>query len=219
MKRDSGLVILGFGGHARSVAAVAIANGVQSLLFVDENARDDDSFLGFAARRELSAGIPAGWSCVPGVGDNTKRKEQVECLQSAGWELAKVISSTATIDANATVSPGSFVGHHAHLGPLARIGLGCIINTGAIVEHESQVGDFSHVSVNSVVAGRSQLGRFVFLGAGATVIDGVSVGDNITIGAGAAVVESLSAPGTYIGCPARRLPAGAHPSSISNAVS
>ncbi|MGY3620437.1 NeuD/PglB/VioB family sugar acetyltransferase [Bradyrhizobium sp. USDA 10063] len=206
MKGDSGLLILGFGGHARSVAAVAVANGVRSLLFVDENARDDESFLGFPVRRELPESIPPGWSCIPGVGDNVRRKQQVEFAQSASWDLANVISSHATVDVNASISPGCFVGHHAHIGPSARVGLGCIINTGAIVEHESAVGDFSHISVNSVVAGRSRVGRFVFLGTGATVIDGVRVGDNITIGAGAAVVESLDTPGTYVGCPARPLP-------------
>ncbi|MGX9428420.1 MULTISPECIES: acetyltransferase [Bradyrhizobium] len=204
MKGDNGLLILGFGGHARSVAAVAIANGIKLLLFVDENARDGESFLGFPVRRDLER-IPLGWSCIPGVGDNAKRKGQVEFARSAGWDLANVVSRHATVDVNASISPGSFVGHHAHIGPLARIGSGCIVNTGAIVEHESEVGDFSHVSVNSVVAGRSRIGSFVFLGTGATVIDGVSVGENITIGAGATVVESLSTPGTYIGCPARRL--------------
>ncbi|MCA1451758.1 acetyltransferase [Bradyrhizobium sp. BRP22] len=208
MKGDSGLLILGFGGHARSVAAVAIANGVRSLLFVDENARDDESFLGFQVRRELPETMPPGWSCIPGVGDNAKRKRQVEFAQSAGWDLAKIISSHATVDVGASISPGCFVGHHAHIGPMARVGQGCIINTGAIVEHESEVGDFSHISVNSVVAGRSRVGNFVFLGTGATVIDGISVGDNITIGAGAAVIKSLNAPGTYVGCPARPLSTG-----------
>jgi sugar O-acyltransferase (sialic acid O-acetyltransferase NeuD family) len=208
MNGDGGLLILGFGGHARSVAAVAIANGVQSLLFVDENAGADESFLGFPVRRELLDRLPPGWSCIPGVGDNAKRKQQVEFALTAGWDLANVISNHATVDVNASISPACFVGHHAHIGPLARIGTGCIINTGAIVEHESEVGDFTHISVNSVVAGRSRVGSFVFLGTGATVIDGVRVGDKITIGAGAAVVESLSAPGTYVGCPARPLSGG-----------
>jgi UDP-N-acetylbacillosamine N-acetyltransferase len=205
MKADSGLIILGFGGHARSVAAVAIANGVQSLLFVDENAGEGEAFLGFPVKREISGMIPRGWSCIPGVGDNIERRKQFELALTAGWGLANVVAKNATLDTNASISAGCFVGHHAHIGPFARVGLACIINTGAIVEHESEVGDFSHISVNSVVAGRSRVGSLVFLGAGATVIDKVSIGDNITIGAGAAVIESLSAPGVYVGCPARPL--------------
>jgi UDP-N-acetylbacillosamine N-acetyltransferase len=205
MNSEKGLVILGFGGHARSVAAVALANGVGSLVFVDENAKDNETFLNFPVTREFVGAIPEGWSCIPAVGDNLKRQKQYEFAQSAGWALAKVIANDATIDADAKVAAGCFVGHHAHIGPSARIGKGTIINTGAIVEHESAVGDFSHVSVNAVVAGRSKLGSFVFLGAGATVIDSVSVGDNITIGAGAAVVKSLRLRGTYVGCPVRQV--------------
>ncbi|MGJ4927673.1 NeuD/PglB/VioB family sugar acetyltransferase [Bradyrhizobium sp. HKCCYLS2038] len=207
-----GLIILGFGGHARSVAEVALTGGVRSLMFVDDNAREGENFLGFPAVRALEHAMPMGWSCMPAIGDGTLRTAQFEFARSMGWPLAKVIATDASIHSYDSIGPGCFVGHHAHVGPSARVGEGCIINTGAIVEHESTVGNFSHVSVNAVVAGRSRLGSFVFLGAGAVVIDGVSVGDRITIGAGATVIKSLDVPGTYVGSPAR-LTAAAEPAA------
>lgn len=197
------LVILGFGGHARSVAAVALANGIRSLLFVDENARENETFLDFPVIRQLTETISEGWSCIPAIGDNARRQKQLQFAQAAGLSLAKVVARSATIDVDARIAAGCFVGHHAHIGPQARIGSGTIINTGAIVEHESEVGEFSHVSVNAVVAGRSKLGDFVFLGAGATVINNISIGNNITIGAGSVVVSTLGLSGAYAGCPAR----------------
>jgi sugar O-acyltransferase (sialic acid O-acetyltransferase NeuD family) len=205
MHTKGGLVIFGFGGHGRSVAAVALANGIKSLLFVDENARENEKFLGFPVIRHFD--IPKGWSCMPAVGDNERRQKQFELARSAGWPLAKIIAKNATIDVDAKLSPGCFIGHHAHIGPSAQLGRGCIVNTGAIVEHEASVGDFSHVSVNAVLAGRSQVGSFVFVGTGAVIIDSVSVGDRITIGAGATVVHSLNIPGVYVGSPAKRLTA------------
>jgi sugar O-acyltransferase (sialic acid O-acetyltransferase NeuD family) len=198
-----GLVILGFGGHARSVAAVALSNGVKSLLFVDENAKEGENFRGFPAQRVYEQSMPTGWLCMPATGDCVLRERQFEFAQSMGWPLAKVVAKDATIDPDASIAAGCFVGHHAHVGPLATVGDGCIINTGAIVEHESSVGKFSHVSVNAVVAGRSRLGSFVFLGVGAVVIDGISVEDRITIGAGATVIHSVTTQGTYVGSPAR----------------
>ena len=205
MNSEKGLVIFGFGGHARSVAAVALANDVGSLLFVDENAKDGETFLGFPVTRKFDGTISEGWSCMPATGDNLQRQKQFDLAHSAGWPIAKVVAKDATIDVDAQIALGCFVGHHAHVGPSAQVGKGCIINTGAMIEHEFVVGDFSHVSVNAVVAGRSHLGNFVFLGAGATVIDGISIGDRITIGAGATVVKSLTEPGTYVGCPARQV--------------
>jgi UDP-N-acetylbacillosamine N-acetyltransferase len=206
MNSEKGLVILGFGGHARSVAAVALANGIQSILFVDANAKAGETFLGFPVTQKLERNIGEGWSCIPGSGDNSERRSQFDLAQSAGWPIARIIARNATIDVDARIASGCFVGHHAHVGPSAQIGTGCILNTGAIVDHESIVGDFSHIAVNAVVAGRVRIGSFVFLGAGATIIDSVSVGDRITIGAGATVITSLNTAGTYVGCPARRLP-------------
>jgi sugar O-acyltransferase (sialic acid O-acetyltransferase NeuD family) len=200
-----GLVVLGFGGHARSVAAVALSLGVRSLLFIDANARDGETFAGFPARRELEGMVPAGWAAMPAAGDNRLRQAQIDHAETHGWPLAKVIAKDATLDVDAEIGPGSFIGHHAHVGPSTKIGKGCIVNTGAIVDHEAAVGDYSHISVNSVVAGRSRVGRLVFLGSGATMIDGIEIADDITVGAGAVVVESLRSPGTYVGCPARLL--------------
>lgn len=209
MNHASGLVILGFGGHARSVADVAIAAGVPSLLFVDVNAQEGENFLGFPVVRAYTKAMPKDWLCMPAAGDNRRRKLQIDTALAAGWPLATLVSPCATIGAGATVAAGCFIAHHAHIGPMARIGTGCLINTGAIVEHECIVGNYTHVSVNATLAGRSRLGDFVFLGAGATVIDGISVTDSVMIGAGGVVIDSITHPGTYVGVPVKLIAASA----------
>lgn len=205
MNTYKGLLILGFGGHARSVADVALAAGIPELLFVDANARDGESFLGHGVVREHAGRLPEEWACIPAAGNNECRQRQFEEAHERGWPLATLVAPSASIGAGAIVGEGSFVAQHAHIGPMARIGKGAIINTGAAVEHECVVGEFVHVSVKATLAGRSRLGDFVFLGAGGTVIDSVEVGSRITIGAGGVVVDSIKSPGTYVGVPARRL--------------
>ena len=98
-----------------------------------------------------------------------------------------------------------FVAHHAHVGPMASIGRGVVINTAAVVDHESQIGDFTHISVHATVAGRCSIGSLVFLGAGAIVIDRVRIADGVTIGAGATVIDDITEAGVYVGSPARRI--------------
>lgn len=205
MNMYKGLLILGFGGHARSVADVALAAGVPELLFIDSNAKEGENFLGHRVVREHTGNLAEGWACLPAAGDNQRRQRQISEVSERGWPLATLVASSATIGAGATIGEGSFVAQHAHIGPMARVGKGAIINTGATVEHECVVGEFVHVSVNSTLAGRSHLGNFVFLGAGSTVIDSVEVGPHITVGAGSVVVKSIDLPGTYVGIPARRL--------------
>lgn len=202
---NKGLLVLGFGGHARSVADVALASGVTQLCFIDANAKPNESFCSFPVKTALDCELPEGWLVIPAAGDNQKRIEQCEWANQQGWPLATLVSPTATISVGAQIGEGSFIGHHAHVGPMASVGRGCILNTGAIIEHECVVGDYSHVSVGAVVAGRSRIGVRCFLGAGSTVIDGLRVTDDVMLGAGACAHRSLEKAGTYVGVPAKFL--------------
>jgi UDP-N-acetylbacillosamine N-acetyltransferase len=205
MKRvPAGLIVFGFGGHARSVADIALASGIRHLVFVDEAVRPDETLLGFPAMTAFEEPLPEGWQAFPAAGDNRARFSQVRAIQARSWPLATLISPSATIGVAAQVAPGSFIGHHAHVGPLSTIGTACIINTGAIIDHESQIGDYTHISVNSSVAGRCRIGSFVFLGTGSVVIDQISVTDSVRVGAGGVVIKALVEPGTYVGVPVQK---------------
>jgi sugar O-acyltransferase (sialic acid O-acetyltransferase NeuD family) len=200
---NAGLLILGFGGHARSAADVALCGGVTCLRFYDVNARVGEQFNGFAAIAVLPKVLPEGWAFLPAAGDNSARELQLDWF--AAERLATFVSPRAYLGVTASVGAGSLVAHSAHLGPAVRVGRGVIINTGAIVDHESSVGDCSHVSVGATVAGRCRIGRRVMIGAGAVVRDGQCIGDDVVIGAGAVVVSDLIQPGVYVGVPARPL--------------
>lgn len=205
MNDYDGLMILGFGGHARSVADVALDVGIRQLLFVDENAQPGERFLDFAVQHYWPDTLAPGWAAFAASGDGRCRHALVQQVRSRGWPLATLVARSATLGVGATLGEGSFVGRHAHIGPMAQVGTCCIINTAAIVEHESQVGDYTHVSVRTTIAGRSQVGTHCFIGAGATVVDGVSVADGIVIGAAACVHRTLEMHGTYVGVPVRRV--------------
>jgi sugar O-acyltransferase (sialic acid O-acetyltransferase NeuD family) len=199
------MLILGFGGHARSVADVAIASGITKLCFIDANAKPNESFCSFPVKSSIDFEPSADWTVMPAAGDNVKRKRQCEWVIEQAWQLAVLISPSATIGIGATIEAGSFIAHNAHVGPMASVGRGCIINTGAIVEHECVVGNYSHISVGAVVAGRSRIGDRCFLGAGSTVIDGLQLTDDVMLGAGACAHRNLEEAGTYVGVPARFL--------------
>lgn len=203
MSAPTGLVLLGFGGHARSAADVALAAGFERLLFVDENAKPGESFGDFAVQVRMPQAA-GEWVYLPCAGDNRRRFLQIQKAASEHLVLARVISPRATIGHGATIEPGCLVGHHAHVGPLTFLGSGCVINTGAVVEHDCIVGACSHVSVNACVAGRSRLGERVFAGAGSVIIDRISVTSEVTIGAGGVVIQDIDTPGVYVGVPVRR---------------
>jgi UDP-N-acetylbacillosamine N-acetyltransferase len=197
------LVILGFGGHARSVADVALC--CENLAFIDPSACEGENFLGHRVFQSLDSIFFYEFDGFAASGDGIQRQAQLTQLIERDIPIATLISPKATIGLGSNIASGCFIGHHAHVGPMAQVGQGSIINTGAILEHESSVGLFCHVSVNAAVAGRSHLGDFCFLGAGAIVIDRISIGSSVVVGAGGVVIQSLDQPGTYIGSPVRRL--------------
>jgi len=207
LKYYNKLLIFGFGGHARSVADVALSVGVDMIIFIDEGAKHEESFFDFPVYTSWDAQLmPASEFCAfPASGDNHKRKQQFEAMKKLGFKIPSIISPSATIGVSSTINDGSFIGHHAHIGPEATIGRACIINTGAIIEHESVVGDYSHVSINASIAGRSCLGSKSMLGMGACIKDGITVVEQTTIGAGAVVVKPiLESGGIYTGIPASK---------------
>lgn len=200
----AGLVILGFGGHARSVADVALRTGIDEIVFVDEAARPGESFAGFAVHADWPEVI-SGWCAFPASGDGNRRRELIEAAEERGFEVCSLVSPLAYIGVEAVVDKGALIAHRAHIGPGATVGVGAIVNTAAVVDHETQIGEYSHIAVNATLAGRCVIGRRVMIGAGAAVIDKIRICDDVTVGAGAVVVRDITEPGTYVGSPARRV--------------
>ncbi|PVZ87147.1 acetyltransferase [Serratia sp. S1B] len=204
-KNIKGVLFFGFGGHARSIADVVLANGIESLLFVDDNARYGENFAGFPVIKEFPNELPQGWIAFPASGQGEKRLSQLDEIKYRGWTTGNIISSTATIGILSQIENGCFIGHNAHVGPNVKIGSGCIVNTAAVIEHDCIIGNYTHISVNSTIAGGSIVGDFCFIGASATVINNVAVGDNVTLGAGGCFINNVLEPGTYAGIPAKQL--------------
>lgn len=200
-----GVLLYGFGGHARSIADVSLASGIETLLFVDSNARQNETFAGFPVMKEMPSALPEDWIAFPAAGGAVQRQAQLEDIKRRGWRAGCIVSATATLGVLSTLGAGCFVGHHAHVGPSTRIGDGAIINSGAVVEHDCQVGSFTHISVNGTVAGGTIIGDGCFIGAGSTVINSLKIGHNITLGAGGCFIKDVSEPGTYAGTPAKRI--------------
>lgn len=200
---EHNLIILGCGGHARTIANAAAATGYKNLYFVDSAARPGEVMLGWPVLDATSAMELPGTAAIAASGNPGLRAHQLECIEKAKLRLVSIIAPTAIVGLEARISGGVFVGFGAYVGPRAVLEQGCIINTSAVVEHDARIGTLTHISVNATVAGSVRIGQRCFVGAGATVIDGLEISDDVTIGAGATVVKHLKQPGVYLGCPAR----------------
>ena len=68
------------------------------------------------------------------------------------------------------------------INPGTKVGKGCIINTGATVDHDNEIGDFAHVSVGSHLAGTVRVGERSWVGAGAVVSNNITICADCVIG-------------------------------------
>ena len=87
----------------------------------------------------------------------------------------------------------------------ASIGEHCIINTGAIIEHDNVIENYVHMSPNSALGGTVRIGENSHIGIGATVSNNIDICSDCTVGAGAAVVQNITERGVYIGIPAKKI--------------
>lgn len=192
------IVLLGCGYHARGVAGVILNNlPMADIIFIDENARPDEKIMGFPVVKELSEDNIV---YVSGAGDNLKRKKWAE-----GRKVKTIIAKDAVVCRYAEIEEAGFIGHGSFVGSEAKIGKGCIINTHAVVEHCAKIGDFCNICPNATVLGQCVLGENVFVGSGAVIKNNAKICSDVVIGAGAIVVRDITEPGTYVGCPARKI--------------
>ena len=118
------------------------------------------------------------------------------CLERSILHPSAIISNTSLIEKQTFVSAGVII------NPQVKIGVGCIINTGAIIEHDCSIDKFSHIAPGAVLLGNVSIGSGCMIGANAVIKQGVSIGDDVTIGAGAVVLKDINSNTTFVGNPA-----------------
>jgi sugar O-acyltransferase (sialic acid O-acetyltransferase NeuD family) len=188
------IIIIGGGGHCGSVVEAIRKFGNPLPIGII-----DDRFTG------IRWGVPIlnpkdvsldNWAFVA-IGDNHQRHE----YSKRKFRYANVTHPTAL--RSSVASPGTFYGANSYVGPGCIVGKFCIINTGAILEHDSELGDFSHLCPGVVTGGSVKIGSFTTIGLGSMIRDKVEIGSNCTIGMGSVVTKDIPDNSTAWGNPCK----------------
>ncbi|HEY7960545.1 MAG TPA: NeuD/PglB/VioB family sugar acetyltransferase [Solirubrobacteraceae bacterium] len=207
-------IVVGAGGHARSVIAALRSSGeaLEPVACTDPDAAlhgseiDGVPVLGAdGLLPELLDGGAAACLGLGAVGDNRPRARLYAHVAALGFVLPKVIHGRAHVDSTASIGAGSVVLAGALVGPGAVIGENVIVGTGAIVEHDCRIGDHAHLASGCVLGGAAAVAASAHVGLGAVVLQGRGVGPLALVGAGAVVVRDVPSGETVAGSPARTL--------------
>lgn len=206
MKRP--LILIGGGGHCKSVIEVAESVGyeIKGILDMpDEVGKEvlpghkvigtDDEIPRYV--EECDFVVTVGF-----IKNPTLRIKLYNKVKTAGGRLATIIASTAYVSKYAELGEGTVIMHHAFVNAGAKIGDNCIINTFVNIEHDAVVGNQCHISTGTMVNGECKIGENCFIGSQSVCANCIEIASDIIVGAGSVVCKSLRMKGIYAGNPA-----------------
>ena len=202
------LVIIGAGGHCRSVLSAAQSMKIwQDFKIIDLNfTNQNEKIIGYKVYpiEKVNEYIKRKLDFFIAIGDNKIRETTYRSMKEHECSFVNIIHPNSHIDKNSSLGKGNFVGQFSNIGACARLGNFNIVNNYGNVEHEVTLGDFNHLAPSSTICGRSKLKDNIFVGSNAVIIEKLSIAKNTTIGAGSVVLKSVDQPNKkLVGVPAR----------------
>lgn len=191
------LLLIGGGGHCRSILDCVISRGLYekigivdfdqtvSALDISVVGTDDD------LPQLLNDGWKNAFISVGSIGSTGLRRKLYRMVKQIGFSVPSIIDPTATISRDVIIGEGVFIGKGAIVNTGSRIGACAIVNTGSIIEHDCEVGAFAHVSPRATLCGQVNVGDDTHIGAGAVVCQGTRIGAYSIIGIGSVVVKDI----------------------------
>jgi sugar O-acyltransferase (sialic acid O-acetyltransferase NeuD family) len=198
---NSGVAVLGAGGHGKVVASTLMAAGHKLIGFYDDNPQTWGTYI-FNVPVVGPINEVTSENCshaILGIGSNKIRKRLAEQLD-LNW--ITVVHPFAWVHPEVSLGIGTVVCAGAIVQPYSRIGSHVILNTKASVDHDCYVGDYVHMAL-SHLAGEASAEEGAFLALGSIVFPGVHVGAWATLSAGSVAMKNVPPNTTVAGIPAR----------------
>lgn len=193
------IVLFGGGLHANVCIDIFLKEGKYNIVgIIDSKAEVGSTMFGYPVigRQEnivelkKKHNIDAGFVT---IGDNYARKYVRDAIVNLipDFTFVNAIHPSVSIGRNVKLGVGIVMMPGVIVNTEAVIEDFCILNTGAQLEHNCFMGEYSHLSAGSITGGKVRIGRFSAITLGVIIVDRVSIGENTVVGSGAVVLKDL----------------------------
>ena len=197
------LSIIGYGGHSYVCIDAAILQGYKVEGYYETEKKSFNPFgLKYLGDENRAASLKNTFIT---IGDNLLRERVFKNIYQKMNLGVRIIHPSSVVSDLATINEQVLVCASATINPFAKIGLGSIINTGSVIEHECEVGEFSHIAPNAILCGNVIVGKNTLVGANSTILPNIKIGQNVTIGSGSVVTKDIPSNSKVIGTPAKSI--------------
>ena len=202
-KLESQIIILGAGGHGKTILSVIQASGYSAFGILDDN---PDTWgkqrLGITVLGPIDK-VKDYPKCrvIIGFGDNSQRREIALKYPNLNWITIR--STSAYINPSAKIGVGSVIFANAVISADVVIGNHSIVSANTTVGHDTIVEDFVHIAPGAQIAGGTYIENGAMLSMGSIVCPEVRIGEDSILGAGAVAVKDIPAKSIAFGVPAK----------------
>lgn len=201
------LILLGAGGHARVLLALAKAArycvlGVCDPGLATSSKQHWEGLKVLGDDKVLEKYSPDAIQLMLGVGQlttGTLKERLYDTWSSRGYSFPALVHPSAWIAPDVRLGAGVQVMAGVIIQPGCSVGENSILNTRSSIDHDCQIGSRVHVAPGATLCGTVSVGLGAFVGAGSVVIQGLQIGERAIVGAGVTLVRDLAPSQTIVG--------------------
>jgi len=142
----------------------------------------------------------------PGFGlDLIERKTIIHILDALSLDVVSYIHPTAQVHKSSKIGRGVIIMNFSTVMQNVKVGDYCIIEMYCLLSHNSSLGSNCIIHSGSTIAGATTIGNNCMFNFKSSSVNCLNICDDAIVGAASTITKNITAAGTYIGTPARKI--------------